>query len=555
MIGIDISSHSIKLVELEGSPSSKYRIKNTGVSYINYDPERSSEELFDQQREALESLKKSFQIKSGAKVIVSLPSNSIFVRYLEILKNSKTKDEEFVQFEAKQQIPFPIEEVAWDYFYLNSKVGQNKEAVLMAIKNELMEEKIRLIESVGLKTQFVNLDLINLINASFLNLALKRNEMGVLVDVGFESTGVIAYKKGGLWLRSIGVGSQDITKAISSELGVSFQEAEAIKIKSPEEMEKEDPETAERVRKIIVENLGKIAEEVEKTLHFFRSEQLRKDMEDEELFTEDNIARIILSGGIGGMEGVEDFFTQGLGMTTVSLDLTQKIDWAGSQDGKVVLNGPESLDVNKNVLSALFGVAIGAAIADTDKAEFRINFLRQRMASFRQEKIKSVFAKSGFVFIVLSGVIYLAATLLTYQVNRDRLEEANLVLDKFSAIKDDIVKIEGESDQVRRDGAFYINALSKRYHWVNLMNEVSKVLPLNIWFDEWSGELGLADVDTDSLTIKGYMLSYDDFNKFIKDVKAIDSVADVTPETIEGESDRFYFTISATLTPVFERVA
>ena len=521
-----------------------YRVKTAGIVYLPPAADASKDEILTRQKAAIQSLKDSCQIKDKSQVVVSLPSNSIFVRYLDILKSQKKKENDFVKFEAKQQIPFPLEEVAWDYFFVKSKAGGNRQAVLMAIKNDLMEESIQLIESAKLKAKTVNLGLVNLLNISFLNISFKRNEMGILVDIGSEATGVIINNKGELWLRSFSLGSGAMTRDIAEALNVGLEEAEKIKRMGPEALEKSDSERAQTVRDVIISNLVKLSGEIERSIEFFNSEQEKKGADT----SDKGEPKVILTGGICSMEGVESFFSDRLGIPTSTLNIERKIEIPSEGDGSVKVVGGEEASVQGRSFPYHFGIAVGAAIALSGKEEFKINLLKHKAALPGAKKSKPLAGFLGTVFLLSAAAVFLVFLFLGNQVNRSRLEAVEKVLAKFESFRTQVIQIEENQKTLKDEAAFYINFSSKRYLWLNAMNELTQIIPLNIWIEEWHSTADLTGGDQDSLQIRGFMLSYDDFNEFIGNVKSLSFVRDVKPQSIETEEGQFRFTLDISVT-------
>lgn len=551
MIGIDLSQNSIKLVKMEKATAETYRVVRSGIAYLDVSAHASREDRVRAQKKALKDLKDSCGIKDMSEVVVSLASNAIFIRYLDILKSAKKKDDDFVRFEAKQQIPFPLDEVAWDYFYVRSKSGGNKQAVLMAVKNELLEESMQVIEGARLRTKFVNLGLINVINACLAGKALRKNEVGVLVDVGAESTGIVIYKKGELWLRSFSLGGDSITQAIANLLKIDFAEAEKIKTVSPELIAQKDPRTAEQVKDIIVDTLARIADEIERSMSFFVAEQKRKYGDAAGQVIEQDKTRVIVCGGVCQTAGIDVFLSKKLGVPVHKLSLGSRIDASSAMKNIAVAGVSDSL-VKEEDMSIVFCVAIGAALAAKEKLEFSMNFLRNQLRSASVMLFKKVFSVCGIVCIALAVSIFFAGIFMTFRVDKQRIVKIESVLAKYAQFRKDVQKIGRDKDTLSSKAKFFVNYISKRYIWLEAMNEIAKIVPLNIWIEDMTGTAELQIAADDRIELKGVMLSYDDFNDFIANIKRLDIVKDAIPEGIENVGGEFKFTLAIILRRPFE---
>ncbi len=108
--GIDIGESAIKLVEVkktrDGYHLSKGCLIELDIDPAFDDPEKRTSIIKDK----LKKLLAEEQIDSGS-VALSIPSQSVFIRFLKIPKIAKSKIEQIIQYEAQLQVPFPINEV------------------------------------------------------------------------------------------------------------------------------------------------------------------------------------------------------------------------------------------------------------------------------------------------------------------------------------------------------------------------------------------------------------------------------------------------------------
>ncbi|MBN1493628.1 MAG: pilus assembly protein PilM [Candidatus Omnitrophica bacterium] len=552
MIGIDLSQHSIKLAQFERGGPDVYKLVRLGIASVPLDENIPREEQIKRQQTLLRNLKKECGIKDRSEVVVSLASSSVFIRYLEILRSAKKKEKDFITFEAKQQIPFPIEEVAWDYFNIRAKNAENKQAVLMAVKNELIAESRQIIEAADLKCDFINLGLINAMNFCLLNRCLKKNEMGIVVDIGADTTGVVIYRRGELWLRSFSLGGYAITKEIAASLGISAQQAEAIKKQSPEELENTNKDAGQKVRDIVIANLSKIGSEVERSISFFKTEQERKHGASAAVAGEEAV-RVLLCGAMGQMSGIGEFFQHHLGLTTSLLSFGSRMQVPATIAKNIALVGDKDRTFDDDTIPAYFGVAMGAALARKGKVEITINFLRNTIESGAHQRSKKMFGVLGAACLVIGAGIFLMFSLLALKTDQGRLEAAEAVLQKYTDYRNDVITIGKEKQRMRGEARFFLNYASKRYIWLDAMKSIAEIVPLNIWIEEMYGKADLSGGEVDTIEMKGYMLSYDDFNAFIANIKRIKSIKEVKPEAIESGEGQFKFVLNIKLRSVLDR--
>src|SRR5207245_6115060 len=91
-----------------------------------------------------------------ASVNYAVPSQSVFARFVKLPGLDATKIDKIIAFEAQQNVPFPIDEVVWDYQLVGGGLDQQVQVVLVAIKVDLLEEINAAIEETGLRTSIVD---------------------------------------------------------------------------------------------------------------------------------------------------------------------------------------------------------------------------------------------------------------------------------------------------------------------------------------------------------------------------------------------------------------
>lgn len=545
MIGIDINQQSIKVVVMERVSTDQYHIVRAGISEWRNESHENPDEILRKQKHALQVLKDACKIKDGSAVILSLPSNTVFIRYLDILKADKRKEAEFVRYEARQQIPFPLEEVAWDHVVITPKDSSRKQAVLMAVKKDLLESNLDVLRSARLRSSFVNLGLINVVNAALIGRVLKRNETGILVDIGSQSTGVVIYRKGEIWLRSFSHGTRAMLDDIAATLGITVDEADTILRNPPETKSPSQPQTAQQVKKIVSEHLGKIADEIERSLAFFKTECMQKYGEAGGLSSDD--IRLVLVGGICQMGGVETFFNAQLGIKTQLLKWSSRITAAPALPRNIACVSEQFSSISEDDMPALFAVAIGAALAQKGRPDFSINFLRHQLLGKSMQRTARLFSFLSIAVVLCAVIVFGVTEGLLTRINKERLQRVETVLKAFDQYRNDVIHLAAEKKDLKAQADFFIRYMSKRYVWLEAFSAIAKVAPLNIWFEKMEGVSAHDNVPADVLTIEGYMLSYDDFNDFIENIKEFDFITLVKPEAIESDDGRFRFRLALTI--------
>ncbi len=243
LIGLDIGSHSIKLVEIEDSKRGRV-LKNFGVIGLpqNAIVEGSIKEM-EIVSSAIKNLFKHLKIKNR-NVASSISGYSVIVKKISISQRSDAELEATIPDEAEQYIPFDISDVNLDYEVLPSsrveaegaKGDQEREKeefmdiMLVAAKKDIVEDYVSLLQLSNLNPVVLDVDAFALQNAFEIS-AEKTSGCYAIVNVGAEELGINAIKDGvSIFTRDSSYGGSQITEAIMSKFDVSHEEADRIKL-------------------------------------------------------------------------------------------------------------------------------------------------------------------------------------------------------------------------------------------------------------------------------------------------------------------------------------
>src|SRR5207248_5175974 len=259
--GIDLGQCALKAIRLEDVEG---EIKATAFDYIEHpkilsQPDADPDQLT---REALEKFLSRNDLK-GDTVAISVPGQSGLARFVKLPPVEEKKIGDIVRFEAKQQIPFPLDEVVWDY----QKVGQGvvsdgfaleTEIGLFAMKRDMVNRFLQHFQAVNLEVHIVQMSPLALCNFAAYELRRRGGREGAAAEAPAEEPGARAGKKRCvvtldlgtdasnlvitdgekiIWQRPIPLGGNHFTRALTKELKLTFAKAEHLKrhaTKSPD---------------------------------------------------------------------------------------------------------------------------------------------------------------------------------------------------------------------------------------------------------------------------------------------------------------------------------
>ena len=150
---------------------------------------------------------------SKSSVWYSVAGHTVFTRFVKLPPVQGDKLEQIVEFEARQNVPFPINEVVWDYELVGEKDAIEPEVVLVAMKSDSLNEINDQVEAGGMKGAGVDLSPMSIFN-SFRYSYPEVDEPVVIVDLGARSTNLIFAEGQKVFTRNILVGGATVTGAI-----------------------------------------------------------------------------------------------------------------------------------------------------------------------------------------------------------------------------------------------------------------------------------------------------------------------------------------------------
>ncbi|MEI7958120.1 MAG: pilus assembly protein PilM, partial [Verrucomicrobiota bacterium] len=207
----------------------------------------------------------------------SIPAQSVFTRFVKLPSVAEEQVDQIVTFEAQQNVPFPIDEVVWDYQLVTSPEAGKLEVVLVAIKADLLEELNTAVEEADFRTEVVDVAPMALYNAFRYNYS-DLTGCSLLIDIGARTTNLVFVESKKVFSRSIPIGGNTITAAIVKDFNEPFTAAEERKKRQGfvslggTYAEPKDPEIA-RVSKLVRNTMTRLHAEITRSISFYRSQQ------------------------------------------------------------------------------------------------------------------------------------------------------------------------------------------------------------------------------------------------------------------------------------------
>jgi type IV pilus assembly protein PilM len=294
LIGADLSSSAIKMVELAEAAQGLYRLERYAIEPLPRDSVVDGNlNNLDAIGEALKRCHK--RLGSSIKnVAMALPNAAVISKKILVAAGQSEDDLEIqVETEANQYIPFSLDEVNLDFQVLGPAPNNpdDVEVLIAASRKEKIEDRIAAAEAAGLKATVMDVDLYAA-QATFELMGVgagedERDENIAMVDVGATTLAVNVLRNGqSIYLREQPFGGNELTQDIQNKFGLSVEEAESAKREGglPDEFDTE----------LLQPFVDKMGLEIARALHFFYSAT-----------PYNQVSQIVLSGGCAAIPNVD----------------------------------------------------------------------------------------------------------------------------------------------------------------------------------------------------------------------------------------------------------
>jgi type IV pilus assembly protein PilM len=465
IISLNLGSQTLGLAEFQPQPQGGLILVNYRLREVLMDP--AAEGIRQAQiSSTLREMIAELQIRHEA-VNYAVPAQSVFARFVKLPAVEEEKIERIIAFEAQQNVPFPIDEVVWDYQLIGGGGEEQIQVVLVAIKADLLEEINSAVEDTGLLTAIVDVATMALYNAFRYNYG-ELTGCSLLVDIGARTTNLLFVEPQKIFSRSIPIGGSSVTAAISKEFGEPFAAADFRKKRDGfvslggAYAEPSDPEVA-RVSKLMRSTMTRLHAEVMRSISHYRAQQQGSAPE-----------RLFLCGGTASTPYMREFFREKLQLPVEYFNPLRNVAVA------------PSAPVEELTRSAhLLGEVVGLALRSVGDCPMSLN-LRPAVVTRRQELEKRrpffVMAAAAVVLALLGwGFYYMRASQVTHAA-AEKIRNINAPM-RAAELKIDKLRQQAmSSDAV---SAPLVAAINDRFFWTQILEDLSARLPKeNIWITE-----------------------------------------------------------------------
>jgi len=465
--GIDIGKCALKALRCRVSADPR-KLEAVACEYIEYpmiltQPEADPVELV---QAALEELISRNDL-TGDAVAVSVPGNQGLSKFIKLPPVESKKIPDIVKYEARQQIPFPLEQVVWRWQRLAGGMEESgfvldAEVALFAMKREQVFKALAPLMQAGIHVDVLQLAPIAIANVAMFDqlpdpATLDPDQPApsiALVSVGVDSTDLVVTNGRRIWQRSIPSGGSNFTKALVQGMKLTFSRAENLKRNA---VKAEDPKAVFKMMKPV---FNEFAAELQRSLNYFTGTDRTA-----------TISKVLLLGNATKLRGLTDFVGQQL-----QLDV-QRLDKFNGLEGAAVLANPA---FREHQLA--FGTAYGLALQAAGVAAIRTNLLPDEIVLDRIIESKKPWAVGALVGLLVAALINFFAMFAAWTAYAPEIYAA--AFGKAEAVKKQSAAATAEISQVREQQAASIaqqqwlaKVQNQRFEAIDMMRAVQSLLP------------------------------------------------------------------------------
>ncbi len=469
ILGLDIGASSIKLAAFAPLKPEGLRLRSFAVADLPVDPTREVDRnpLITA---TIRDLMRQQGIRGGPAVI-SVSGQSVFTRFVKLPPATPENVGRMVGFEAQQNVPFPMEEVVWDYQLIGGGAEKGEfEVVLVAIKSDIIEALARAVEAAGLRVTLVDVSPLAFYNAARYNYDFAEG-CTLLVDVGARTTNVLFIERDKLFTRSIPIGGNTVTQQVMAEFEenkLSFAQAEELKrtkgfvgLGGTYE-EPEDPMVA-RLSKTMRNVMTRLHAEIARSIIFYRTQQGGNPP-----------TRLLLAGGCAALPYADHFFNEKLQVPVEFFNPFQHVD---------IDPAVNRYDLAKHAF--FYGGAVGLGLrAAAGECPIEVNLLPKSLIAEREFNKKKIYLAGSAVGLALVGLSW------NYYLDRTGVDAARQAEEYNQRIRA-LGRLESRMGRLKADIAAYEKIKSQiesqllaRDTWSRILDDISQRVPLDTWMIE-----------------------------------------------------------------------
>ncbi|HYE31433.1 MAG TPA: type IV pilus assembly protein PilM [Methylomirabilota bacterium] len=453
---LDFGAGTLKAAEFELNENDSLVLKQFGIKSLGLEGSQET------RREAvlLKALQEllatgGFRAKHAN---ICAPGFHVFSKFVKLPAVDTSKVTQIIQYEATQNVPFPLAEVVWDYQIVGAAPSGELEVLLVAIKSDVVEGIFRSAEGNNLKLQIVDVSPAAMCNAFRFNYG-DLDGCTMLLDIGAKTSNLLLFEKGKFYSRSISIGANAITQDFVAEAKMPWPKAEQIKVTEGfvslggAYEEPENPHQA-AISKIARQVMTRLHIQVNQTIQFYRGQQGGSAP-----------VRLFLAGGASIMPYTSQFFAEKLNVPVEYFNPFRN----------VTIDPAINVEELAKVAHA-YGEVVGLGLRNAAQCPVELNLVPKSIRQKQQFDAK----KPYFIATIFSLVLVVFAYAFFYSsmagVKRSALEELNTQYQPLNEKATQLQAEEAKIEKSKNDVEKLTGWLRDRFYWVDVLTNIRQIL-------------------------------------------------------------------------------
>lgn len=403
---IDIGNNSLKALRLRNAGDI---VEVIGFDNIQHGKVLTGSGIKPEERDELIALSLRQFVKqndlSKDDIIVSVPSQNSFARFVKLPPVEQKRIPEIVKFEAAQQIPFDINDVQWDWQLMAETDSPETKVGIFAVKSDVVNSVLEHFARENVTVSFVQMAPMALYNYAlydYSDLGKSDSQATVILDIGAENSDLVVCARSTVWQRCVPMGGNAFTRAIADTFKLNFEKAEKLKRTAP--MSKYARQVFQAMKPVFTD----LASEIQRSLGFYTSSNPNT-----------KLSKIIAIGGGTKMRGLLQYLRQTLQIPVEMPDSFKRLTTSSSVS---------AAKFHESVCD--FCIVYGLALQGLGLARIESNLLPRSIARSMAWAGKTKYFTAAAFAVLLVSLMCFARTAL------DRVNYANnnQVRQKFESI-------------------------------------------------------------------------------------------------------------------------
>ena len=461
MLALDLGASKLVLAEFSVLKDGEFELTNYAIGALptGADSEADSSSYIVT---TLRQLMREHGIHP-APLYMSISGQAVFPRFVKLPPVARDKIMQIVRYEAEQNVPFPIEEVVWDYQLLSGEEDDEVNVMLVAVKTDSVTRMTDCVVAAGIEPEVVDVAPMALYNAVRCNYP-DLEGCAMVLDVGARCSNLIFMEGQRVFSRSIPVAGNTITQEIAKEFGVTTEEAEKLKrehafIAFGGVYAGADDEVADRVSRVARNVITRLHAEVNRSINFYRGQQGGSAP-----------SLILLAGGSSMIPHTDTFFREKL-----KVDVEYLNPFINVSVSEAIPTEQVESDVQ------LLGEVVGLAVRRSPDCVMEINLMPPELVARKIMRKRQPFFAAAGIGLVLIMLCWWYYSQKMRTVWEGRIGELELQLDIREDTDKDLKDATVKEARARKRHDAMVAIVQQRAQWVGWLKGIQDCMLDGMW--------------------------------------------------------------------------